>query len=538
MLKVLVADDEQLERQALRYVMEQHCPNLEVVGLAANGREAISLARETNPDILFMDIKMPGIDGLKAIRVIRENCPRTKIVILSAYDEFVFAQEALKLGAIDYILKPARPQEVVEVVETLAANIFRERERAAQEARLRRELDKMMPFIQTAFVYDLIMGNIEAEEEIRERAEFFQLSLLPGAVLIIEIDHFASRTSHEPELNRQLLKKEVFQVVEKVLAEFPRGIVTTLGSDKLVLLFSPQEENNGFPLQKRVLELAERIRYLVAKTTGFTVTVGIGRFYEDLRDLHRSFGEAERAIQFGYFLGADQVIHIDDVDQDPERIPDYPMREERALVRWVCLGDEDAARPALERLLEKLLVPYPGQLEVAKARMLELLVVMSRAAVEGGAPVGEVSRLNLSYILELGRLQDSEEIRSWMNGVLEKFLAGVNSGRQRLRSQAVTRAKEYMEENFSRDISLEEISAFVNLSPYYFSRLFKQEEGLSFVEYLTRLRIEEAKRLLRSSQESIVNIALRVGYSEANYFSRVFRKLEGCTPSQYREGQG
>ncbi len=212
----------------------------------------------------------------------------------------------------------------------------------------------------------------------------------------------------------------------------------------------------------------------------------------------------------------------------------YPLEKERQLLGRVRLGDRTGAKEILNQILGDILFNSVGRPEVVKARLLELSVVLSRAAVEGGGSLHRLLGLNFAYVQELANLEPVEEICAWIVKVLDTFMDEVYATRETRNLPVIRQAVSYIKEHFREDLTLEDVAQAVHFSSYYVSRLFKEELGMNFIEYLTRIRVEEAKRLLLETSQTVSEIAASVGYQDPSYFTKVFKKIEGQTPTEFR----
>jgi two-component system response regulator YesN len=208
---------------------------------------------------------------------------------------------------------------------------------------------------------------------------------------------------------------------------------------------------------------------------------------------------------------------------------------EARLAQSVRLGEAETARAVFRELWQRLSAATAGEAELARARALELATVLTRAALEGGAGSGVLSVLQRASLEELTAARTAAGVREWVRNVLDECLKAVEASQAALRSEVIGQAKRYINEHFREPLSLEDVAREVHLSSFYLSRLFKEKEGVNFVDYLTRLRLEEAKKLLVQTNDKVAAIAERVGYAEANYFSRIFRRHFGMSPSEYRQ---
>lgn len=213
----------------------------------------------------------------------------------------------------------------------------------------------------------------------------------------------------------------------------------------------------------------------------------------------------------------------------------YPMEKERELLGRVRLGDRNGAREILNDLLGEIFFKTAGNYDVIKARILELVVVISRAAVEGGASLEKLLGLNFHFIEELYEVKQFDDICQWLIKVLDIIMDTVYETRNIKNAKCLGDVLTYIRENFKRNLSLENVAQQVFISPFYLSHLFKEELGITFVEYLTRVRIEAAKQLLKNSSETILAVSAQVGYEDASYFSKVFKKVTNISPNQYRK---
>jgi two-component system, response regulator YesN len=213
----------------------------------------------------------------------------------------------------------------------------------------------------------------------------------------------------------------------------------------------------------------------------------------------------------------------------------YPLDTERELLRRVRLGDIEGAKEVLNEILGKILFKNAGQIELIRARILELAVVLSRAAVEAKAEMEMILGINFENIQEVGKLKTVEDLCIWIVKVLDRFTESVYENRNITNVVIIRKTREFIRANYKKKIRLADISKAVYLSPYYLSHIFKKETGSTLLEYLTKVRIEEAKQLLENTSWNITRISFEVGYSDQSYFCKVFKKLEGIPPYKYRK---
>jgi len=220
--------------------------------------------------------------------------------------------------------------------------------------------------------------------------------------------------------------------------------------------------------------------------------------------------------------------------------PRYPFDKERELIGLVRLGDRTGAKEILNEILGSILYCHEDycdehDFEVMKARTLELMVVLSRAAVEGGASLDKLLGLNFVYLQQLGEARRMEELWVWLVKILDRFLDTVYESRNKRNFKLINEAIKYIKENaHDPSLSLDKVADAVHVSPFYLSHLFRDELGITFISYVTEVRLDLAKKLLKETRLTVAQVAERVGYSDASYFSRVFKKYVKVTPGKFR----
>lgn len=531
MVTLLIAEDEQLERQALRYIITRHCPDIQIVAEAGDGTSAVREASQQQPDIVLIDIRMPEMNGLEAAKAIRAILPDVRIVMLTAFDEFEYAKQALKVGAVEYLLKPLRPEDLLKALQAVIEEVNQVKQKAREDLQLRQSLQEAAPYIKMSLVQDLISGNITDLEQFQERASFLGVEVTAGVVMVLDVDNFKQITRSEPELKKQLVKQQLYQIA--VGAVGAHVLVTPFSSDNIIIILGHYAAEQPDAVKLKAFHIAEQIRKEVVTHMGISVTIGIGRYCTDPREMHKSYIEAINAQRQRFYLGDNQIIHVDDIPHLSEQTFHYPFQNERAVLDRVRCGDRKQAKEALGKLLDEIFAKC-GTIEIVKASVLELLIVLSRSAIEGGASMAQLTLLNFDHISKLMQCSTKDQVYRWMMDSLDSFLDNMLENRSGLNTRVINKACEYIVKNCQRNISLEEVAQFVHLSPFYFSRLFKQDKGCNFVDFLTKARVDKAKLMLQSFDYTIVRVAAEAGYHDASYFCRVFRQEVGMTPNQYR----
>jgi len=405
------------------------------------------------------------------------------------------------------------------------------KQKVREDLQLRQSLKEAAPYIKMSLIQDLISGNITDLEQFRARADFLGVEVTAGVIMVLDVDNFKQLTRSEPELRKQLVKQQLYQIVADVAGA--NVLVTPFSSDNIIVILGNYAAEQAEVVKTKAMYIADRIRKAVVNQMGISLTIGIGRYYGDPRDMHKSYVEAVNAQRQRFYLGDNQIIHVEDIPHLSEQPFHYPFQNERTVLDRVRCGDRKQAKEALGKLLDEIFAKS-GSIETIKASVLELLIVLSRSAIEGGASLAQLTLLNFDHIGKLMQCSTKDQVFRWMMESLDSFLDNMLENRSGLNTRVINKACEFIVKNCHRNISLEEVAQFVHLSPFYFSRLFKQDKGCNFVDFLTKARVDKAKLMLQSLDYTIVRVAAEAGYHDASYFCRVFRQEVGMTPNQYR----
>lgn len=527
---LLVADDMAIVRSTVAQIVAREQLSLHPVTGACNGQEAVSLASQMQPDIVLMDVKMPGLNGLQAAAAIRSEHPATKVVMLTAHNEFFFAQQAIKLGAADYLLKPVRPAKLVATLLQVQAQIHQERQKSLEAEEAQNRLRQTLPMIEASLVKHLVFGLTLDRVLLADALKQLSKTISWPAVIVVDIDGFNSTGSDE----LRHLGGMLTAIVRQAVAKPARSLIGQSKPGRVVGIISTDDE---LTTVDQMRDLGHTIRRAVEVNTSVTVTVSLGRRYPDLESVPRSYAEVSLAKRRKADQGGNTVVHINDIDNlhtlNTGRNPTYPLQLERDLLDSVRLGQSQISLKLMTKMVDYLLGQPEKSSVVMHNHLVEIMALLSRAAIDAGAPVAEILDLSHRQVLDLSSLPGVAEIRSWAFNCLTELVAAIQAVQSK---DVVQQAITYIHQNQHRsDISLKEVADVVNLSPSHLASLFKAKVGVSYMRYLTSLRLEQAKKLLRTTDLTIAAVAEAVGYQTLTNFYRLFQRETGMTPATYRQ---
>ncbi len=518
--RVLLVDDEEDIREGISRKMDWLGLGFSLVGEAANGQDALELAESLRPDVILTDIKMPFMDGLELCRILTDRLPAARFVVFSGFDAFEYAKQAIQMNVVEYILKPINADELSAVLRRLKDQLDRERAERRNVELLRSRYMENLPVLRELFYANLLDGHIEPGTE-RERAARLDIDL-QGEEWAVGLAYIGSdRRDALSTLSVQKLLEE------SLTADRCR---LTLYNDWVAVIVSLTESFTIYDL----IRVLDRVCTLAASYLGLTLTVGVGAPCKELSGMARSAAEARTALEYRSMVGRGQVIYIGDLEPDGGQVLTFEEADERTLTAAVRLGSEQEVRDAAAALAGKIREANPsaGQYNLFLMELVTHLMKMTRRS---GVGVEEVFGTGFSLPIQDSALPSLEELEDWCAERYLRLRTLIRRRQTDSAGQTVETAKEYIRQHYAEsDLSVEKLCAYLHLSSTYFSTLFKRETGTSFTAYVTTVRMGAAAEAIRGTEEKTYLIAQRCGYEDPNYFSYVFKRHFGVTPTKYR----
>ncbi|MEH7416208.1 response regulator [Neobacillus drentensis] len=524
MLKILIADDEILERKAVAKILKSSKVDAVVIGEAQNGRIAIEMAQEHRPDIIFMDIKMPGIDGVQAVKEIKKLEPGIRFIMVSAFNTFEYAKEVMRQGVKEYILKPSSKKDLLDSLERVADEILAERKAKEEQENLRENLNRAVSIAQKEWVSSLVMNQVQ-DMTFDEWSQLLGVEIISGYAML-----FTLKTVSKTELN-PLEKEKWYRWLKASLKSIVvkhEIMVGAMVESQVPVLFLCKSSAEKSQFRTTAESIIENIFRLFKQEYGKgELRIGVGSPYNHAHELNRSYHEAIWALEElvktpnRKFLFCNKQGTAFELPTDSEI-----MEVEKKLLDSIRQGDVNQVMLIFDSFVTKL-----GTNQIApsmvKKSFDELFILISRMLHDLGINYERSPKMDesdhIQMLLETGKshiLAVVQHVQVWRNNHAKGMLQ---------------KAKDYIEKHYADAITLESAAEYVELSPFYFSKLFKDRFGMTFIDYLTEIRIKQAKAEMIDHGKSMKEICYSVGYKDPNYFSRVFKKLTGLSPSEFRK---
>lgn len=539
MLKVFLVEDEIIIRNGVKNNIPWEQEGFTFVGEAGDGELAWPLIKQTKPDILITDIRMPFMDGLELSGLVRKELPDTKIIILSGYSEFDYAKKAINLGVANYLLKPISGEKLLEAVKQVADIIREERAQTLLVEQYRLENGENVK-VEKIRLFEQIVAGTATTREILDRGELLDLDLAAPFYTVLLLKLVDSGESMDS--SAQVM--EASEKVDEAIMKNPEFFAVERGLEGLAILMKSEEERQA---GTKLMNLEKEIQEILTQYPEVSYFGGAGETVQRMRDIRRSYIGASKAFASRFFTEKNRFLTVEQIRElKPAGMKDMSLKSvdaskiNRKLV-------EDFLKSGLEEETKNFVEEYFKNIGHENYESLMfchyLIVDMNLCASHFLESIGIDSALLPAQCRDVGEFADTIQCEEGMISYVTKLFTETirlrdKSSRNKY-MELITAVQKIILENFqNNEFSMNQAAAMVNLSPGYFSTLFRQETGVSFVEHLTGIRLEKAKALLMCTNMRSSEIAYEVGYKDAHYFSYIFKKVCGCTPKEYRARKG
>jgi two-component system, response regulator YesN len=531
MLKLLIVEDERWEREGLLDFIDWNALGIAVPVPACDGFEGIELAQRIRPDIIITDIKMPGMDGLKMSGKIREFLPEVKIIVLTGYDDFRLAQEAIRINTFAYILKPVEEQELYDAVKKTAEDCNASRMHQEEVLRLKENKEKNDKIVASIFLLDLLKGG-SFEDPMKRQGGF---SLLPQEGFFLVLALMAA------ENQRLSLPYQNFEKVEKFLA----ASLLFSESDHVQLIHAVDPVKGVLylcictsgELQGRITASCDILIQAFIEETGMKPVIGAGKPVDGLELMKQSCRQAEEALEYAVFIGGQSFVAFEELERNhwerSQKVSEFMTvgsYYNKQLLHALRSGDEERTNSLLRELFsvisENAVIGREIIVNYLYGLVNEIGIMIYNLYHNTGADTAGVQ------ILSLGTLS---EMKDYVYDYIERVLEQFRVQKSKKDESIVKKVEELIQARYASDINLRTISSEVYLSPNYLGCIFKKTTGESFNDYLCRVRMEKAKELLASPKSKVTSVANAVGISNTSYFCVLFKNAYGTAPGEYQE---
>ena len=507
MLKVLIVDDETPIREWIKFCIQKSPVSYEVIGLASNGQEALELFNEKSPDIIFTDIKMPLLDGMQLLQKVKKSKPSTEIIILTCHSDFEYARQAVKFGAKEYILKTEINEKIIfELLERASKSISDNYSRSDEE--LNSIHLKMEAFMRN-FIFQKESRAALTEKELRS----YNIPLNDTFIFSMAL-RFPSGIFKEFTENFEIPKKDN---IENIFGfTFDKDIFVLVGNI------------TGTP--STLLQINKTYDFALALKKANRCTIGLSNVYNGLKNLSSSIEEAVNQLKVAFYSGEETINRISTIHDKTETTEQLEQKLQIVMeeVRQKGAGCLIEGLTEWFAFAEKNYILCIESIKNLCIRILEFTLEYTKGGKDSTGYIQKVKE-------DIANINLFAKLRQYIVLQVNQLISSSNREEQNY-SYSVSKAVRYIREHYAEQLSLTQVASYVSLNTDYFCRRFKEETGSNFSNYLTRIRLEKARELLKTTNKKVYEVAECVGYENLSYFSTIFKKHYCINPFDFRNG--
>lgn len=548
MIKVFLVEDEFVIRKAIKHTINWEQEGFELVGEAGDGEVAYPKILSTKPDILLTDIRMPFMDGLELSRLVKESLPDIRILIISGYDDFEYAKQAISIGVEEYLMKPITEETLLKELNKAADSIRDENMAKLARETYKKERQEIRALELQKFFRDMLDGRVNVQDSLEQGRElgidiiapWYNILLLQIFPKDLEYGLLESYSKAREELNAAVRKK-IENMPCVYLYEQPGGILCFIEmADSMEALQS--QESQSIEELRAYMEDHMDVKYFLA----------IGKPVERIRDMDQSYNAASRRFAERYLSDDSKVFYAQNGSERPEGEKSHLEKkisidyhklnigkiEQKYMMNFLRNGSvteiQGFVADYFDSIDEESLLSLPLRQYIIMGAVICAISFLGSINV----PQEEIDARMNDFQNALSSVGSIEEARDYMERLLTEAISVRNKVADKRYTRVIDEARVYIQENYNNeDISLHSVASNVNVSPNHFSMVFKQETGETFIEYLTKIRMEKARELLLCTSMKTSEVGFEVGYRDPHYFSYIFKKTQGLSPKEYRKTQ-
>ena len=533
MYRILLVDDEILVRDAIKENIDWKSIDCELVGDCENGKQAAEFVQEHPVDIVLTDILMPYMDGMELSHFLHDNYPDIVIVIFSGFGEFEYAKKAIQYGVSEYLLKPVTAMELTGVIEKMKQKVDQQRREKSKMDKLAQNSEKYRKneqIIRSKNMEALVNCTTDVNKTIQRLSEMgVDISAASYRVALFDIDLYSGMYKLDTEKRQEsaLMAFVLFNISDEIVTREKAGIAYQEGNNRVGILFQETWSRN---FTSKTKEICREIQQKTKEVMGFDVSMGIGKWVKKPEELIQSHDMAAQTLQYRYLLGGNLLIDMEEQHPAQEINLDESLADLKEFMKTGQKEQVDQTLATIEEAIRQALM------EKSRACMYlqQVIRTMDNACEDVSADMNRIREDRdelLRQVTDQKSFEDACKVVQKHTDRIFEILSEMNTSSSERQARL---AIDYIQKNYmDPDLSLNSICSYLNISTSYFSTIFKDETGETFTEVLIRTRMEKARELLEKTTMKNYEIAEKVGFSDPHYFGISFKKMTGCTPTEY-----
>ena len=537
MIKVFLVEDEKIIRESIKNNVNWEANGFEFAGEASDGEMALPMIEKLQPDIVITDIKMPFMDGLELSDILKKKIPKIQVIILSGYGEFDYAKEAIKIGVTDYLTKPVTGEQLLEALNKVKQKINKKKQQEEDIKKLQQDVKGHMRNMRYQFLGNLIRGKMSVSK-LMEQGNDLGIDIMSPAYNFMLLKIY-SKDQKEKE---QDFRVQADTIVEEISKNFENMIVFHRVTEGYILMIKGQDPEETIQVAKEYITfLTERMK----EEKELRWFAGIGQAVKRLHSLSEAYDSGSKAFAYQYQSSGNEAVFYDEVryekieekETETENLQevDFTKVNLDVLEEFLKNGRKEEVHAFVTNAVHTLGKANMDSFMFCQYMLINIQVNVMKFVEKMGIAKEEIDRVFKDYKHQIASISTGEQASQYLEEIITQAIQLRNDKAGKKHDSLIIKAQEYIKENYQNEtLSLHDVAAQVGLSNSHFSTTFKQETGQSFVEFLTGLRMEQAKEMLCFTDMKASQISYEIGYKDPHYFSYLFKKTQGCTPSEYR----
>ncbi len=536
MLKIFLVEDEIIVREGIKNNINWEENDFDFCGEASDGELAYPMIQKLKPDVVITDIRMPFMDGLELSRLLKKEMPWIKIIILSGYGEFNYAKEAINIGITEYLLKPISGAELMKCVKDVRVNIMKEQAEKANLEKFKQEMKENEVYEKRKLFYDIVSSS-QTLVNILEKGKELNLEL---SAVYYNIVLFKMNLSQQSQREYSNIIVGIQQELDSLFEGKDNVIKFDCYIEGMALLFKGNSVEETLQIQNSYID---HMKYIMDTHKSITYFGGIGKPVNRLGELPLSFHEASRAFAYRYLWDINEILDYAAISE--ERVAgnqnasldmgEVVHLDKKKVEGFLKSGEKEDINYFVEEYLKSIGNESRNSLLLRQYMVMDMYFIVTGFLEQLGhgadmveEPFKDISQMNL-------QISSFHYTKKYIEKIFNKAIDLRDEIAMKHYNDIINNAKEYIKQNFAKeDISLNLVASNVYISPSHLSTVFSQKTGQTFVKYLTDMRMNKAKELLKCTNKRISEIGYSVGYRDPHYFSYLFKKTQNCMPKQYR----
>lgn len=533
--KVLVVDDEEIIRTGIVNHIKKRSPNLQVIGEAENGMQALELCQDTEPEIVITDVLMPEMDGIQFIRELRKRYSDVHVIFISGHDEFTYAQSAMRLGVTDYLLKPFLPEKLEKTLLKVKENLDKQKNFFNNMKNLQNRLEESMPIVRERFYIDMVSNQLTMED-IEYKSSFLNLELFANYYTVAILKVNKSKVVRSKEISKEELIQ--FFLMDTVGQLFSSDIKTFVfgNSDHQLGIIICGNYNKKHQFFQSMNNSLSKLIESMAEHYNVVIYASIGKIYDNILKMPLAYNEAEEAMDYSFASEASTVIHYDEIFLSGTKTYEKPSKLLKDVILYTKIGYQKQAMEKIEAIFEYYKQNCVIEPNFIKTDVIEVVLGMQKYIEESKGNNCFLYQQNMSPYEQIQNTDALTELQDLLKHFAKLTIKEVKQIKEGQSTSIIEKLKSISLDNISnKEFNLDYAAAILYISPNYLRQLFKQQTGETFVEYLTAQRMKKAAELISDPSIKISEVSEQVGYGSQSYFSKCFKKFFRVTPSEYRD---